>query len=725
MQTNSPLDIGRGNLDGKISNFRLFNKALNADQVKELYDYQKDYFLGSKSQVTLYKGHLGIGVAEPSGQLELAGDERIQEYPPGPLSNYETLIPGHGVFCAIASSTHYSTEGWKAFPPNSNGILYWASGYGLYSQTSGAAGGVYAGSQRLSATTELGEYLILELPYKIILSKVFISARSSHTFKAPSNFTIYGSNNNSDWYTLLTVTGATPSQSGGNYYPGGGDSGTSTSIGDTTPYKYLAIVVSKTAGGSDIGDGTNSPGSIDAMMIANISYFGTPGPTTLDKGSLTLGRSLDVPRISRYDVDTETPRPEKLVVDFDTTVNSSPTDISGQGKHGCLKNGASYSAADKAFNFDGTNDYIQTAPLGFSGDQVHSVSLWFWSDDEQSTFSTNEHALYGTGGVSNSTESGISLYNTYALVWRSAGGTVYPMTFNANQWNHVCMTYSSGGSVNSKLWLNGNELTQTTTSSSTYSFQASEYLIIGTWIDNATVNTSYTWDGKISNFKLYNVALEPSEVQKLYRLGRTGRSMVISDTAVGIGKVPEAQLDVRGRINATGSISSNNPSFSYWKIDQAGLEATVESPSGSQKAGFFQNFTQSFGQNHENGASAENRNSMFDPDSGTFHVPERGLYQLTFNFTMVDVSSSSGDETLEISFHISDNAPSEVRGTATDGTQKLNPALSTGSSLEEFWCLSECVRLETGASVRVYLKNIDTGNQFAVVKMNFSGFKIA
>jgi hypothetical protein len=29
-------------------------------------------------------------------------------------------------------------------------------------------------------------------------------------------------------------------------------------------------------------------------------------------------------------------------------------------------------------------------------------------------------------------------------------------------------------------------------------------------------------------------------------LGRTGRSMVISDTAVGIGKVPEAQLDVKG-----------------------------------------------------------------------------------------------------------------------------------------------------------------------------------
>jgi hypothetical protein len=246
-------------------------------------------------------------------------------------------------------------------------------------------------------------------------------------------------------------------------------------------------------------------------------------------------------------VDTETPRPEKLVVDFDTTVNSSPTDISGKGNHGTMV-GATYSPADKAFNFDGADDYIQTAPLGFSGDQVHSVSLWFWSDVEQSTFGTNEYALWGTGGVSNSTETGFSMYNTFVQVWRASGATKYPMTFNANQWNHLCMTYSSGGSVNSRLWLNGVELAQdsSVTSTNAYSFQSSEYLIIGTWINGATVDTSYTWDGKISNFKLYNVALEPSEVQKLYRLGRTGRSMVISDTAVGIGKVPEAQLDVRG-----------------------------------------------------------------------------------------------------------------------------------------------------------------------------------
>ena len=115
---------------------------------------------------------------------------------------------------------------------------------------------------------------------------------------------------------------------------------------------FAIIVTSIHAGATHNGSAT------DRLAIREMKYFGTPGPTTLDKGSLSLTRSLDVPRISRYDVDTETPRPEKLVVDFDTTVNSSPTDISGQGNHGTLV-GATYSPADKAFSFDGSNDYIK------------------------------------------------------------------------------------------------------------------------------------------------------------------------------------------------------------------------------------------------------------------------------------------------------------------------------------------------------------------------------
>ena len=117
---------------------------------------------------------------------------------------------------------------------------------------------------------------------------------------------------------------------------------------------------------------------------------------------------------------------------------------------------------------------------------------------------------------------------------------------------------------------------------------------------------------------------------------------------------------------------------------------------------------------------------MFDPDSGTFHVPERGLYQLTFNFTMIDTASNGrSDETLHIIFQILNNGVYHERLTTTSAKQSFNPALSTGSSLEEFWCLSECVVLDAGANVRVYIHNVDSGNEFSVQMMNFSGFKIA
>jgi hypothetical protein len=446
------------------------------------------------------------------------------------LTNFDTHIEGHGVFTASASSVFSTDEHRQAYQAFNGGTDIvnddaWISKNDRY--TSGLPN---ANAALINGVA--GEWLGIQFPYPIKVKQIAIQNRAgAYNNRSPDSGILWGSNDGTEYEQVVSWSGLS--------FVTNGSTPSYVTINATNTYRFFRLQ------GTKVVDTNTS----DFLAIGELKFFGTPGPTTLDKGSLTLGRSLDVPRVSRYDVDTETPRPEKLVVDFDTTVNSSPTDISGQGNHGAFYGtNMNYSSADKAFVFNGTNDYIQTAPLGFSGDQVHSVSLWFWSDVEQSTFGTNEYALWGTGGVSNSTETGFSMYNTFVQVWRASGATKYPMTFNANQWNHLCMTYSSGGSVNSRLWLNGVELAQdsSVTSTNAYSFQSSEYLIIGTWVNGATVDTSYTWDGKISNFKLYNVALEPSEVRKLYNLGRTGRSMVISDTAVGIGKVPEAQLDVRG-----------------------------------------------------------------------------------------------------------------------------------------------------------------------------------
>jgi hypothetical protein len=544
--------------NGSIANFRLYSKALNAGQVQELYEYQKDYFLGSKSQVTLYKGHLGVGVTEPSGQLELAGDEQIQEYPPGPMGGYETLIPGHGVFCASASSDlglSY-TNPYDAF---SKAVSVWITGDGSYSSGLATNVNTFQGVN--------GAWLKLKLPYKINLKKFKIQGRNGSNERFIDAI-LYASTDDNNWDQLRSIE-----------MPASYDYATGVDFdapNTSKYYNYFLIQITKVQTGT---------GQANYANIGEWRLFGTPGPTTLDKGSLTLGRSLDVPRISRYDVDTETPRPEKLVVDFDTTVNSSPTDISGKGNHGSFYSSAYYSAADKAFNFSGwsndipvgTEDWIQATATGTSGNFIHSVSMWVKSriPDTSTTSRTAFHM--GNAGVANE-EMQIQFNYTNNIVYLGTQNGWLTMSnmediIKQNQWHHIAYTYNGTNMlpVNTKFYIDGKQMTMGGGSSSTLSFPSStEDIFIGRF-NNPT--SAGWWSGQISNFKLYNVALEPSEVQKLYRLGRTGRSMVISDTAVGIGKAPEAQLDVRGVLKASVGLFQDKPFFAC-DVARHGLKNT-------------------------------------------------------------------------------------------------------------------------------------------------------
>ena len=550
------LTAGDSHLDGSIANFRLYSKALNAGQVQELYEYQKDYFLGSRSSVTLYKGHLGVGVAEPSGQLELAGDARIQEYPPGPMSNYETLIPGHGVFC-VSASTFASSSYETYFAFDNNNSTAWLSQPSYDNTTGGyttSISTVTTGNIDGSGTSS-GEWLQISLPSKIFLKRSGWIPQGDT--RGPKTGVILGSNDGSEWNTIHSFSGKT--------YSGTIEtelfSGTSS-----TAYQYFRII------GNTVGAGARLEGR-------EWKLFGTPGPTTLDKGSLSLTRSLDVPRISRYDVDTETPRPEKLVVDFDTTVNSSPTDISGQGNHGAFYGNARYSAADKAFDIGYSSVTGQiasrpiTVPVG-AGVFIHSVSFWGWINDWGQPFFYIDDT-YPVGGTTNTTahavldNAGLLRYDFWSNNVQVVNGNAFPK----KQWVHVGLVYKGGNvtSTSVEIYYDGVRQAVNTASNDAYTTPSSVRLQIG---------STSTQNIKISNFKLYNVALEASEVKKLYNLGRTGRSMVISDTAVGIGKVPEAQLDVRGNLIVRGAITNDyyacfvpndtyydNPDYLSWKSD--------------------------------------------------------------------------------------------------------------------------------------------------------------
>jgi hypothetical protein len=60
--------------------------------------------------------------------------------------------------------------------------------------------------------------------------------------------------------------------------------------------------------------------------------------------------------------------------------------------------------------------------------------------------------------------------------------------------------------------------------------------------------------------------------------------MVISDTAVGIGKVPEAQLDVRGNINSDGIMTNKN--YMFWATGPTTVNLQNDHPTTSIKADF-------------------------------------------------------------------------------------------------------------------------------------------
>ena len=536
--TGTTLKLGANTANGQlfkgcIANFRLYSKALNADQVKELYDYQKDYFLGSKSQLTLYKGHLGVGVTEPSGQFELAAGEKLQEYPPRGMMGYETYMEGHGTFRVLESSsfTVSATEdylGWEAFDKNLNTIVYMIGD--SYDGTSGN----YTGSNRLAPETPSGAYLVLEMPYKIYPKQVLQYARSNNANKV-NKAIYYGKADPGDPWTVIHNQN-TPAPSASEPYRG--------IINSDVAYQYLAIVVTNGA---------------TVIAISNLAFYGTPGPTTLDKGSLTLGRSLDVPRVSRYDVDTETPRPEKLVVDFDTTVNSSPTDISGKGNHGVFSNASgvpTYSAADKAFDFDGVNGAIYSGPLSpaMTGDKICSMSAWF----KTTNASTVNQQIVWLGAYSVAGLLSVAVSNGTLRISIGSGCSLdVAGVIESNTWYHVVGIKQGTGSITSsnfsstfKLYLNGEPMTGTFGGTARTLNVTTNYWYVGA--GNSTGAEAFP--GYISNPKLYDTVLEPSEVRKLYNLGRTGRSMVISDTAVGIGRAPEAQLDVRGTLAVRGRV---------------------------------------------------------------------------------------------------------------------------------------------------------------------------
>jgi hypothetical protein len=295
------------------------------------------------------------------------------------------------------------------------------------------------------------------------------------------------------------------------------------------------------------------------ISIGELRYFGTreQGQSVLHDGQLTLTKNLNVPRIGPpLDAD-DTPRRDRLVVEYNTSTNptfeGAVRDTSGRGNDGVFYGtNMKYSSIEKAFEFNGTDDYVSVKASGVKGSSLntsYSFSIWIKMTNTASA------AVFITVGTSASGEmiglrmsNGTTTYFVYHYAGDSATtGTTYGVS---QEWRHVALTWNNSHQT---IYIDG-VLAVTETASSTF-------LNIP---DNPNINLGFRPDGGgsteyfkgyQSNPKIYDCTLTAEEVKTLYDMGRCdeGHHVVnFSKTRVGIGlgdgEAPQAALDVRGRI---------------------------------------------------------------------------------------------------------------------------------------------------------------------------------
>jgi hypothetical protein len=603
--------VGDG-FDGKIRNLRVFSTALSDARVQEIFDADKDEFGLAKSSVSVHRGHLGVGTDTPEAALTVMDEvAELEEFPPRAMTAEETYMEGHGVFKASASEYTGATvhAPWNAF---SHGVAeFWLmgqnAGYNLVS-------GEYEDNEfRLSSETSMGQWIKLEMPYLTNVKNFILKPRTVVEYQAPKSGELWGSKDNDTWTKLHTFTDI-------QYHVGH----TRFNFENSEFYKYYALVVTKVGGGHS---------SNDYIGIVDLRFFGTreQGASTLHNGELSLTRNLTVPRIGPpLDAD-DTPRRDRLVVEYNTstnpTANGTVKDTSGRGNDGLFYGGASYDATEKALVFDGTDDYITTRLHNQPGDWIHSISFWvkftnLTGVDTEAPFQIGP----GTGAA-------VSKYS--ALDWSSAElnwyffsndlNTSYALGTGASKWIHFACVYEGGGATSSRhIYLDGINISSyySNSPSNPLDFNSNQVLTLGRDSDRASTDPSY-FHGKISNFKLYDVALTADEVKRLYDMGRCdeGHHVVnFSKTRVGIGlgdgEVSDALLNVGGVPYGRGA----KPCFC-----------------ASRRAGNVSSGNTIIFDHVE-----VNQQNGYNSTTGTFTAPVSGLYLFSFYGMSADTGNSFG-----------------------------------------------------------------------------------
>jgi hypothetical protein len=206
-------------------------------------------------------------------------------------------------------------------------------------------------------------------------------------------------------------------------------------------------------------------------------------------------------------------------------------DRSGYGNHGVLNGmdpGTDWvaSGGKLALDFDGSNDYVAvTSPQVGQLTKNISVSVW------QNLGQTGRVAsLFGINTVANTNErmQAHCPWSDGVIYWDFGGFSgnnrlsVSGQNLSVGNWDHFVF---SAGEIGMQIWRNGKLIGSNSTLITRVS--NSNTLLIGASNMHDQFGNIYCHLGKIDDFRIYNRALTPSEIQLLYTGGR------------GVGLIPE------------------------------------------------------------------------------------------------------------------------------------------------------------------------------------------
>ena len=405
-------------------------------------------------------------------------------------------------------------------------------------------------------------------------------------FSMPSNIkSIWGSNDDKNWTKITTAPTreeATSNVAGIAFrYTNHIEI---KNLDNPNYYKYHAIVA-------------------DAYTtLKNVRLYGIreKASSTIHDGTLTLTKNLIVPRIGpAFDTD-DTPRRDRLVVEY--TTSTSPVeygyvkDTSGNGYNAKMV-GVVYNPSDKSFECSANDatQWIETyIPNGSRFNTQFSMSVW--ANMGQFDLSSLYGFIFGLG---DRTQTGLSSTsgNEISLVYNHAGlaeGTFYASiegqnlifkewtTHNSHmgQWYHLAMTYDGSTLY---VYKNGENAGY---GARTAPVLPDENCVVRLFGDSVNENATHQGrQSRISNFKLYDCCLTRDEVRTLYNMGRCdeGHHVVsFEKTRVGIGlgdsSAPKAELDVRGTARI-------GPSGQQWRTSGDDADRLIQFHSGQAAQG--------------------------------------------------------------------------------------------------------------------------------------------